>query len=160
MTTTLTKSTTGTHHHSHHIQNLDIKSSNQQHDTDSVVVPDSTTITIEKEMVDLFCAGQDVLVKQKDDRYYFGTVVQVDDIREQCLVKYGDNTNNWSSFKDLTKLNTSKLELELLCVVCKKSAPKNQKEIIVCEQCGRGYHQKCHQPEIPNNCQKEGKFIY
>ncbi|KAG5896495.1 hypothetical protein JTB14_005872 [Gonioctena quinquepunctata] len=102
-----------------------------------------------------FSVGQDVLVKQKDDRYYFGTVVQVNSVREQCLVKFGDNTYNWSTYKDLTKLSTPEQE-DLLCVVCKKSAPKNKLEITVCDQCGRGYHQKCHQPEIPASCQKEG----
>nr|XP_023026268.1 polycomb protein Pcl [Leptinotarsa decemlineata]XP_023026271.1 polycomb protein Pcl [Leptinotarsa decemlineata] len=116
-------------------------------------VPDSTT-SVEKEMSE-FSIGQDVLVKQKDERYYFGTVVQVNSIREQCLVKFGDNTYNWSTYKDLTKLSTPEQE-DLLCVVCKKSAPKKEQEITVCDQCGRGYHQKCHQPEIPISCQKEG----
>lgn len=129
-----------------------MKSSDSEHQT---VVPDSTTIT-EKEMPE-FSVGQDVLVKQKDEKYYLGTVIQVNSIREQCLVKYGDNTYNWSSYKDLTKLSTSEHE-DLLCVICKKCAPKNKKEIIVCDQCGRGYHEKCLQPEISTNCQKEGMF--
>lgn len=45
---------------------------------------------------------------------------------------------------------------DLLCVVCKKSAPKDSNEISVCDKCGRGYHQRCHQPEVPAECQKEG----
>ena len=116
---------------------------------EEAAVPDSTTREAE------FCPGQDVLLKQKDGRYYLGTVVEVDGIREQCLVKFGDNTDSWSSFKDLTKLSTPQQE-DLLCVVCKKSAPKNKREITVCDKCGRGYHQKCHHPEIPAECQKEG----
>ncbi|CAG9857001.1 unnamed protein product [Phyllotreta striolata] len=114
-------------------------------------VPDSTTST---EMPD-FSVGHDVLVKQKDDRYYFGTVVQVNGAREQCLVKFGDNTYNWSGFKDLTKLSTPQQE-DSLCVVCKKSAPKNDQEITVCDRCGRGYHKQCHAPEIPATSQKDG----
>jgi polycomb-like protein 2 len=120
-------------------------------DLDEAAVPDSTT-TPEKEAD--FCAGQDVLLKQKDGRYYLGTVVEVDAIRDQCLVKFGDNTDSWSSFKDLTKLTAPHQE-DLLCVVCKKSAPKHKHEITVCDKCGRGYHQKCHHPEIPIECQKE-----
>uniref|UniRef100_A0A6P7FXA1 PHD finger protein 19 n=1 Tax=Diabrotica virgifera virgifera TaxID=50390 RepID=A0A6P7FXA1_DIAVI len=120
---------------------------------EQTAVPDSTTSV---EMLE-FSVGNEVLVKQKDDRYYFGTVVQVNAIREQCLVKFGDNTYNWSGFKDLTKLSTP--EQEDLCVVCKKSAPKNRQEITVCDQCGRGYHQKCHVPEIPSSCQKEGQYF-
>lgn len=118
------------------------------------VAPDSTT-SVEERQMPVFVTGQDVLVKQKDGRYYFGTIVQVDQIRDQCLVKYGDNTENWSTFQNVTKLSTSEQE-DLLCVVCKKSSPKNKKEIRNCDQCGRGYHLRCHQPEIPVNCQKEG----
>lgn len=119
-------------------------------------VPDSTT-AIEKEQQQrvLFTLGQDVLLKHKDGRYYLGTVVEVDAIREQCLVRFGDNTENWSDFKDLAKLNTP--EKEDLCVVCKKSAPKTKNEITVCDKCGRGYHRRCHQPEIPIKCEKEGE---
>lgn len=131
------------------IQNR-MKRTYSEHQT---VVPDSTTAT-EKEMVS-FCVGQDVLVKQKDEKYYLGAVIQVNSIREQCLVKYEDNTYNWSSYKDLAKLNTLEQEY-LLCVICKKSAPKTKGEITVCQQCGRGYHQKCHQPEIPTDFQREG----
>lgn len=102
--------------------------------------------------------------------------MEVDSVRTQCLVKYGDNTQHWSSFKDLTKLSTGKwlteivenvynhffgknqgLEQEdLLCVICKKSSPKSDKVIRVCDRCGRGYHKKCHQPEVPCPSQKEG----
>lgn len=125
-------------------------------ETEEAVVPDSTT-PIEKERP-VFCHGQDVLLKQKDGRYYLGTVVEVDNIREQCLVKFGDNTESWSSTKDLAKLTLPEDE-DLLCVVCKKSAPKDKHEITVCDKCGRGYHQNCHQPEIPAECQKEGNIF-
>lgn len=123
-------------------------------DVDEAVVPDSTT-PLDKERSS-FGHGQDVLLQQKDGRFYLGTVVEVDTIREQCLVKFGDNTESWSSFKDLTKL--SQPDEDLLCVVCKKSAPKDKNEITVCDKCGRGYHQQCHQPQIPAECQKEGNL--
>lgn len=122
-------------------------------DVDETVIPDSTT-TVEKDVVE-FLINQDVFVKQRDGRFYLGTVVEVDNIREQCLVKFGDNTESWSVFKDLSKASTPEEE-DLLCVICKKSAPKKKHEIVVCDKCGRGYHQQCHQPEIPLNCQKEG----
>ncbi|KAF7281995.1 hypothetical protein GWI33_003660 [Rhynchophorus ferrugineus] len=117
------------------------------------VAPDSTT-QAEKTMLE-FCIGQDVFVKQKDGRYYFGTVVEVDSIGDQCLVKYGDNTQHWSTCKDVTKLSTGLEQENLLCVICKKSSPKEEKEICVCDRCGRGYHQKCHIPEIPIYNHKE-----
>ncbi|KAL3277192.1 hypothetical protein HHI36_012543 [Cryptolaemus montrouzieri] len=118
--------------------------------------PDSTT-TLEKD-VNEFCAGQEVLVKRIDEKekiekFFFGGVVEVNVLQEKCLVKFGDNTTHWAGFKDLTKLSTPEQE-DLLCVVCKKSAPKIKREIISCDKCGRGYHKKCHQPEIPFVCQK------
>lgn len=122
-------------------------------ETEEPVVPDSTTSS-ERERVD-FNSGQDVLLKHKDGRYYLGTVVEVDAIRDQCLVKFGDNTESWANVRDLTKLSTPEPE-DLLCVVCKKSSPKDSHEIAVCDKCGRGYHQHCHQPQVPNDCLKEG----
>lgn len=134
------------------IKKSNMESSQESSDEDE---PDSTT-PMEKELFD-FQAGGEVLVKQKDGRYYFGTIVEVDSIREECLVKYGDNTSYFSNFKDLTKLNTTEPEY-LLCVICKKSSQKSENDIRVCDQCGRGYHQKCHQPEIPTYSLKEGNF--
>ncbi|XP_045467629.1 uncharacterized protein LOC123676031 [Harmonia axyridis] len=125
-------------------------------EAEQIPEPDSTT-TLEKD-VNEFCAGQEVLVKRIDEKekiekFFLGTVVEVNVLQEKCLVKYGDNTNHWAGFKDLTKLSTPEQE-DLLCVVCKKSAPKSKREIISCDKCGRGYHKKCHQPEIPFVCQK------
>lgn len=135
-------------------QHTSLRSKKSGNDAEEAVVPDSTT-TVEKSE---FFLGQDVLSKQKDGRFYLGTVVEVNSLREQCLVKFGDNTENWSNYKDLTKLSTS-IQEDLLCVVCKKSAPKSKHEITVCDKCRRGYHQKCHQPEIPAVCQKEGSYV-
>lgn len=63
--------------------------------------------------------------------------------RERCLVKFLDNTSAWSSVKELTKLSMP--DSEVMCVLCKKSQPKTDNDIIVCDKCGRGYHQLCHQ---------------
>lgn len=125
---------------------------------EETVIPDSTTATLEKGGLE-FAAEQDVFVKQRDGRFYLGTVVEVDSTHEQCLVKFGDNTESWSPFRDLTKASAPEEE-DLLCVVCKKSAPKKKREIVVCDKCGRGYHHHCHQPEIPASCQKDGTYSF
>lgn len=126
-------------------------------EVEETAVPDSTT-TIEKERQE-FTIGEDVFFIHRDGRYYLGTIVEVDTIREQCLVKFGDNTASWSSFKELAKLSTPEEDDDLLCVVCKKSSPKSKHDISICDKCGRGYHQKCHQPEIPKSFLKEGSKI-
>nr|CAD7200341.1 unnamed protein product [Timema douglasi] len=112
--------------------------------------PDSTTKDLQKYN---FSIDEDVLLHNKDGRFYLGTVVKVDLVTEQCLLKFGDNTENWSSFKDLTKLKRA--STDILCVICKKSQPQPINGIVVCHRCGRGYHQLCHYPNIPKECTEE-----
>ncbi|KDR09113.1 PHD finger protein 19 isoform X2 [Zootermopsis nevadensis] len=120
---------------------------------ESPAAPDSTT----KDRSG-FSEGEDVLFQHKDGRYYLGTIVEVDLVTEQCLIKFGDDTESWSSFKDLTKLTLP--ESDLLCVICKKSQPKTDNDIIVCDKCGRGYHQLCHQPHISKeNTKAEAHWV-
>ncbi|XP_029674152.1 metal-response element-binding transcription factor 2 [Formica exsecta] len=109
---------------------------------ESLAAPDSTT----REQRIGFSHGDDVL-QHKDGKFYLGTVVEVDLARERCLVNFMDNTSSWSSFKELTKLAMP--DSDVMCVLCKKSQPKTDNDIVVCDKCGRGYHQMCHQPQIP-----------
>lgn len=102
--------------------------------------PDSTT----REKIS-FSVGDEVLMQQKDGNFYLGTVVKIDSLREQCQVKFGDNTESWSNYSRLTKLSTG---LGIMCVKCKVSQTETDNDIIVCDKCTRGYHQKCHVPEV------------
>ncbi|KAG8264065.1 PHD finger protein 19 [Homalodisca vitripennis] len=110
-----------------------------QRDVESPTAPDSTT----RDRV--FCCGDEVLVQRKDGNFYLGTVVEVNLVQEKCLVKFDDNTDHWSAFKHLAKLN--KVD-NVMCVICKKSQTKKDNEVVVCDRCSRGYHQLCHQPII------------
>lgn len=86
--------------------------------------------------------GEDVLVLQKDGRFYLGTVVLA--ATNQCLVQFDDNTQKWASYNELKRFGTSKVENDApLCVVCKVKEEK--REVEVCERCGRGYHRECSQ---------------
>ncbi|XP_014239773.1 PHD finger protein 19 [Cimex lectularius] len=105
--------------------------------------PDSTTK--EKQS---FLIGDEVLMQRKDGNFYLGTVVKIDLSRDQCLVKFGDNTDSWSVFSRLTKLSTG---LDVMCVKCKVSESKTDNDIIVCDRCSRGYHQLCHVPQVKND---------
>lgn len=109
--------------------------------------PDSTT----KEKT-TFCIGDEVLLQRKDGNFYLGTVVKIDLSREHCQVKFGDNTETWSTFTRLTKLSTG---LGIMCVKCKVSQTDSDNDIVICDKCSRGYHQKCHFPEIAEDYLKE-----
>lgn len=108
-------------------------------------VPDSTTL--ESTTRERFQPSEDVLLQCKDGKFYLGTVVEVNNEQEQCLIKFLDNTAAWSSFSELTKLSAS--EPDVTCVLCKNSEKKELNDIVVCNKCGRGYHQFCHYPAIP-----------
>ncbi|XP_023248294.1 uncharacterized protein LOC106645650 [Copidosoma floridanum] len=105
---------------------------------DSLISPDSTT----RERCG-FVPGDDVLLHKHDGKFYLGTVVQVDVTSEKCYIKFLDGSDDWSPVKDLTKLNTN----SDVCVVCKNSQPV---EVVACDDCGRKYHQFCHDPYIEN----------
>lgn len=92
--------------------------------------------------------GEDVLVLQKDGRFYLGTVVL--GAANQCLVRFDDNTQKWASNSELKRFGTSKVEDDVpLCVVCKTK--EETQEVEVCERCGRGYHRDCTQGNFGAN---------
>ena len=51
-----------------------------------------------------FTEGEDILVHLEDGLIYFGVVVEVEQEQGQCLVRFGDCTERWSSFDELRRL--------------------------------------------------------
>jgi len=51
-----------------------------------------------------FSEGEDILVHDQDGLIYFGIVVEVDQDIGQCLVRFGDSTERWSNFYELSRL--------------------------------------------------------
>jgi len=74
--------------------------------------PDSTSP--EKEWVKKpFTEGEDILVHDQDGLIYFGIVVEVENDTGQCLVRFGDCTERWSSFYELRRLGDPECEPEV-----------------------------------------------
>ncbi|XP_062528460.1 polycomb protein Pcl isoform X3 [Bombyx mori] len=126
-------------------------------------MPDSTTST-EKNNANPFHCGDDVLVANKDGRYYLGTIIELstsndNDLCEvgasvaRCLVKFGDGTHSWAPVSSLKLLSVPPADDgRIMCVVCKRregpaTGPATN-AIIACDMCGRGYHAKCHSPPV------------
>lgn len=108
---------------------------------------DTTTINTKsksesKEIDTKFIIGEDVLVEQTDETFYLGTIIAVG--QNKCLVKFDDNTDHWSTFNEIKRLNVSIEEIKPICVACKDTSDPNV-VIEVCERCCRGYHKKCSQ---------------
>ena len=51
-----------------------------------------------------FTEGEDILVHLESGLIYFGVVVEVEQEQGQCLVRFGDCTERWSSFYELRRL--------------------------------------------------------
>ncbi|OWR53103.1 uncharacterized protein LOC116766762 isoform X2 [Danaus plexippus] len=126
-------------------------------------MPDSTTNT-EKTNTNPFHCGDDVLVLNKDGRYYLGTIVELSTSNDndscevgtgvaRCLVKFGDGTHAWAPVTSLKLLSAPPSDDgRIMCVVCKRregpAASLAANAIIACDMCGRGYHAKCHTPPV------------
>ncbi|XP_034841456.1 polycomb protein Pcl [Maniola hyperantus] len=126
-------------------------------------MPDSTTNT-EKNNGNPFHCGDDVLVPNKDGRYYLGTIVELSTSNDndscevgtglaRCLVKFGDGTHAWAAVSSLKLLSAPPADDgRIMCVVCKRrdgpAASPAANAIIACDMCGRGYHAKCHTPPV------------
>ncbi|XP_026764151.1 uncharacterized protein LOC113522608 isoform X1 [Galleria mellonella] len=126
-------------------------------------MPDSTTNT-EKNNANPFHCGDDVLVPNKDGRYYLGTIVELSTSNDndscevgtgvaRCLVKFGDGTHSWAPVSTLKLLIAPPADDgRIMCVVCKRregpAASPAINAIIACDMCGRGYHAKCHSPPV------------
>ncbi|XP_046970440.1 uncharacterized protein LOC124537605 isoform X1 [Vanessa cardui] len=126
-------------------------------------MPDSTTNT-EKATTNPFHCGDDVLVPNKDGRYYLGTIVELSTNNDndscevgtgvaRCLVKFGDGTHAWAPVSTLKLLSVPPADDgRIMCVVCKRregpAASPAANAIIACDMCGRGYHAKCHTPPV------------
>ncbi|EDW82031.2 uncharacterized protein Dwil_GK25582 [Drosophila willistoni] len=109
---------------------------------------------------------EDVFIKCQDGRFYLGTIIE--QIEEQFLIRFDDQSEQWCGPEKMRKLggdscNTSSANLGVdatnstgpspsatsssitkcssMCVACKRSDLQDIVEI--CERCGRGYHRGC-----------------
>ncbi|GBP76933.1 Metal-response element-binding transcription factor 2 [Eumeta japonica] len=133
----------------------DKKNEKKEEETQDAM-PDSTTNT-EKTNTNSFHCGDDVLVPNKDGRYYLGTIIELSTSNNndscevgsgeaQCLIKFGDGTRSWAACSTLKLLSAPPPgERRVLCVVCKA---RGGDEVLSCDMCGRGYHAKCHTPPV------------
>merc|ERR1711972_347459 len=101
--------------------------------------PDSTTLLHKSVSV-----GDEVLSHGKDGLFYLGHILQVEIEEQRALVEFGDSSQHWSLFKDITKLSSSPS-----CVICSSSdCEEDNNQIIECSACSLPYHQICHQPSV------------
>ncbi|XP_060084222.1 metal-response element-binding transcription factor 2-like [Ylistrum balloti] len=92
-----------------------------------------------------FNVGSEVLARWSDGLFYLGNVLKVEDKEGKCFVQFEDKSEFWVLFKDLQK---GAKEGEINCCVCQSDVSDAPNEIVLCDNCGIGYHQECHNPTI------------
>nr|XP_054769959.1 metal-response element-binding transcription factor 2-like isoform X2 [Lytechinus pictus] len=95
-----------------------------------------------------YTEGLDVLARWSDGLFYLGTVTKVDKEHERCMVSFEDESEFWVLYKDLQKAHTQNEDQDITCFMCSDGRSEFPDEIVICDRCGRGYHQQCHSPAI------------
>ncbi|XP_071947165.1 metal-response element-binding transcription factor 2-like [Antedon mediterranea] len=92
-----------------------------------------------------YSEGMEVLARWTDGLSYLGTIQKVESDLGKCFVTFEDNSEHWVLYKDLQK----GVQMgEITCTLCHSGESVLPNEIVLCDHCGLGYHQNCHQPTI------------
>ncbi|XP_037082348.1 metal-response element-binding transcription factor 2-like [Pollicipes pollicipes] len=100
--------------------------------------PDSTTLPSK------FVEGDEVLSHAKDGKFYFGKVVEADEARARCLVRYDDGTQSWSLYRNVARLSPP----DGPCCICESAATAPDNDLVHCVRCLLRFHQICVEPKL------------
>ncbi|XP_067660727.1 metal-response element-binding transcription factor 2-like isoform X1 [Haliotis asinina] len=92
-----------------------------------------------------FHVNLEVLCRWSDGLFYLGKIIKIDDKVGKCLVNFEDNSEHWVLFKDIQR---GAIKGDIACCICRDERSDVPNEIVLCDNCGLGYHQQCHNPPI------------
>lgn len=95
-----------------------------------------------------------LLARWKDGLYYTAAVVRCDKVNKRCLVCFEDGSEVWVTNRDVhLQLSPEQLneEEDIVCCMCDDGSSEPPNEIILCDVCQQGYHQKCHIPPVDSS---------
>lgn len=95
-----------------------------------------------------------LLARWQDGLYYTAAIVKCDKVNKKCLVCFEDGSEVWVKNRDvhiqltLDQLNEDE---DIVCCICDDGNSEAPNEIILCDVCQQGYHQKCHNPPVDSS---------
>ena len=97
--------------------------------------------------------GSTVLARWKNGLFYLGVIQAIDINSNHVEVKYEDNTTYWTSLKDVHKQLSrdtiaAAADSDIICDGCRDGTSLPPNEIVICDMCNHGWHQRCHAPKI------------
>lgn len=91
--------------------------------------------------------GELVLVKWNDGMVYFAKIKRIDWRKRKCVVIFDDRSTDDALFSQIHSVDET--TTDIICIKCKRDDSESPNEIVLCDSCGIGFHQKCHSPTIP-----------
>ena len=95
-----------------------------------------------------------MLARWKDGLYYSAALIKCDKVSKRCRVCFEDGSEVWVSNRDIhLQLQADKLveDEDIVCCICDDGNSESPNEIILCDVCNQGYHQKCHNPPVDSS---------
>eukprot|EP00794_Sanderia_malayensis_P013876 gene13876-15324_t len=90
----------------------------------------------------------EVVLAEWGKRVFYAKILSMDFHKRTCQLLFDDNSKDEVEFSRIHSVNET--TAEIVCVVCKDDSTTADNEIVLCDICSVGFHQRCHVPSIPD----------
>lgn len=92
-----------------------------------------------------FARGEVILAKC-DKEVYYAKILSLNHVKKTALLLFDDDSKEEVGFNNIYSVNET--TADIICVICKEDRTDLDDDIVLCDICSVGYHQRCHRPII------------